>query len=77
MIEDQDTIELVSWKQIVKRYGYKETKNKGTRFGLKLQLEGMNDIQFIWCETSLERKKMFKTIIRIAKDEGRDLKIIE
>ena len=77
MIPDQDTIELVSWKQIVKRYGYKETKNKGTRFGLKLQLEGMNDIQFIWCKTSLERKKMFKTIIRIAKDEGRDLKIIE
>ena len=37
----------------------------------------MNDVQFIWCETSLERKKMFKTIIRIAKDEGRDLKIIE
>jgi hypothetical protein len=73
----KDTIELVSWKQVVKRYNYKESKNKGTRFGLKLELNGMNDIQFIWCETNLERRKLFKTIIRIAKDEGRDLKIIE
>ena len=73
----KDTIELVSWKQVVKRYNYKETKNKGTRFGLKLELNGMNDTQFIWCETNLERRKLFKTIVRIAKDEGRDLKIIE
>ena len=73
----KDTIELVSWKQIVKRYGYKETKNKGTRFGIKLELDGMNDTQFIWCESSLERKKLFKTIVRIAKKEDRDLKLID
>ena len=73
----KDTIELVSWKQIVKRYGYKETKNKGTRFGIKLELDGMNDTQFIWCETNLERKKLVKTIMRIAKEEGRDLKLID
>jgi len=73
----KDTIELVSWKQVVKRYNYKETKNKGTRFGLKLELNGMNDTQFIWCETNLERKKLFKTIVRIAKKEGRNLTVIE
>ena len=73
----KDTIELVSWKQIVKRYGYKETKNKGTRFGIKLELDGMNDTQFIWCETNLERKKLVKTIMRIAKEEGRNLKLID
>ena len=73
----KDTIELVSWKQVVKRYGYKETKNKGTRFGLKLELDGMNETQFIWCETNLERKKLFKTIVRIAKKEGRNLTVIE
>jgi hypothetical protein len=73
----KDTIELVTWKGVVKKYGYKEGENKGTRFGLQLTLDGMNDTQFIWCETSLERKKLFKTIIRIAKNEGRDLKIIE
>jgi|TARA_R110000824_G_scaffold223279_1_gene411043 hypothetical protein len=74
---NKETIELVSWKQVVKRYGYKEGKHKGTRFGIKLTLEGMNDIQFIWCETSLERKKLYKTILRIAKHEGRDLIIVE
>tara|TARA_Y100001972_G_C7382390_1_gene200318 strand:+ start:119 stop:346 length:228 start_codon:yes stop_codon:yes gene_type:complete len=74
---NKDTIELVSWKQIVKRYGYKESKNKGTRFGIKLTLDGMNDTKFIWCESSLERKKLYKTIIRIAKNEGRDLRIIQ
>ncbi len=73
----KDTIELVTWKGVVKKYGYKEGENKGTRFGLQLTLDGMNDTQFIWCETNLERKKLFKTIIRIAKNEGRDLKIIE
>ena len=73
----KETIELVTWKGVVKKYGYKEGENKGTRFGLQLTLDGMNDTQFIWCETSLERKKLFKTIIRIAKNEGRDLKIIE
>jgi hypothetical protein len=73
----EQTIELVTWKQVVKRYNYKECKNKGTRFGIKLKLEGMNDIDFIWCETNLERKKLVKTIMRIAKDEGRDLKLIE
>ena len=73
----KETIELVTWKGVVKKYGYKEGKNKGTRFGLQLNLDGMNDTQFIWCETNLERKKLFKTIIRIAKNEGRDLKIIE
>ncbi len=73
----KETIELVTWKGVVKKYGYKEGENKGTRFGLQLNLDGMNDTQFIWCETNLERKKLFKTIIRIAKNEGRDLKIIE
>jgi hypothetical protein len=74
---EKDTIQLVSWKQVVKKYGYKETKNKGTRFGIQLTLEGMHDTQFIWCETNLERKKLFKTIMRIAQDEGRDLKLID
>jgi hypothetical protein len=74
---NHDTIELVSWKQVVKRYGYKESKKKGTRFGIKLELDGMMDTQFIWCETSLERNKLYKTIIRIAKDEGRNLQLID
>jgi len=73
----KETIELVTWKGVVKKYGYKEGENKGTRFGLQLTLDGMNDTQFIWCETQLERKKLFKTIIRIANNEGRDLTIIE
>jgi|TARA_R100001377_G_scaffold41496_1_gene23375 hypothetical protein len=73
----KDTIELVTWKGVVRKYGYKEGENKGTRFGLQLTLDGMNDTQFIWCETQLERKKLFKTIIRIAENEGRDLKIID
>ena len=73
----KETIELVTWKGVVKKYGYKEGENKGTRFGIQLRLEGMNDIDFIWCETKLERKKLVKTIMRIAKEEGRDLKIIE
>jgi hypothetical protein len=73
----KDTIELVSWKQIVKRYGYKESKNKGTRFGIKLELNGMNDTQFIWFESSLERRKVFKTIVRLAKEEDRDLTLID
>ena len=76
-MKNKDTIQLVSWKQIVKKYGYKETKNKGTRFGIQLTLEGMYDTQFIWCETNLERKKLFKKIISIAKKEGRDLKLID
>ena len=37
----------------------------------------MNDIDFIWCETNLERKKLVKTIMRIAKEEGRNLKLID
>jgi len=73
----KDTIELVSWKGIVKKYGYKEGENKGTRFGIQLTLEGMIDTQFIWLDTQLERKKLFKTIIRIAANEGRDLVIID
>jgi len=73
----KETIELVTWKGVVKKYGYKEGENKGTRFGLQLTLDGMNDTQFIWCETQLERKKLFKTIIRIANNEGTDLKIID
>ena len=73
----EQTIELVSWKQVVKRYNYKDSKNQGTRFGIQIRLEGMNDIDFIWCETNLERKKLVKTIMRIAKDEGRDLKLID
>jgi hypothetical protein len=43
----KETIELVTWKGIVKKYGYKEGENKGTRFGLQLNLDGMNDTQFI------------------------------
>jgi hypothetical protein len=73
----EQTIELVTWKQIVKRYNYKDSENKGTRFGIQIRLEGMNDIDFIWCQTNLERKKLVKTIMRIAKEEGRDLKLIE
>ena len=73
----KDTIELVTWKGVVKKYGYKEGENKGTRFGVQLTLDGMMDTQFIWLDTQLERKKLFKTIIRIAKHEGRDLQIIE
>ena len=70
----EQTIELVTWKQIVKRYNYKDSENKGTRFGIQIRLEGMNDIDFIWCQTNLERKKLVKTIMRMAKEEGRDLK---
>jgi hypothetical protein len=73
----EQTIELVTWKQIVKRYNYKDSENKGTRFGIQIRLEGMNDIDFIWCQTNLERKKLVKTIMRIAKEEGRDLKLID
>mgnify|MGYP003154306335 CR=1 FL=1 len=73
----EETIELVTWKQTVKKYKYKKTENQGTRFGIQLKLEGMNGIDFIWCETSLERKKLVKTIMRIAKEEGRDLKLID
>jgi len=73
----KDTIELVSWKGVVKKYGYREGENKGTRFGIQLTLEGMKDTQFIWCDTKLERKKLFKTIVRIAENEGRDLVIID
>ena len=73
----EETIELVTWKQVVKKYQYKDSKHQGTRFGIQLRLEGMNDIDFIWCETNLERKKLVKTIMRIAKDEGRDLKLID
>jgi len=73
----KETIELVSWKGIVKKYGYKEGENKGTRFGIQLTLEGMKDTQFIWCDTKIERRKLFKTIVRIAANEGRDLLVIE
>ena len=73
----EQTIELVTWKQVVKRYNYKDSKNQGTRFGIQIRLEGMNDIDFIWCETNLERKKLVKTIMRIAKEEGRNLKLID
>ena len=73
----EQTIELVTWKQIVKRYNYKDSENKGTRFGIQIRLEGMNDIDFIWCQTNLERKKLVKTIMRMAKEEGRDLKLID
>ena len=72
-----DTIQLVSWKQVVKKYGYPKTEQKGTRFGIQLTLTGMMDTQFIWCETNLERKKLYKTIIRMAKEEGRNLKLID
>tara|TARA_R110001583_G_scaffold74323_3_gene205939 strand:+ start:1312 stop:1539 length:228 start_codon:yes stop_codon:yes gene_type:complete len=73
----EQTIELVTWKQVVKRYNYKDSKNQGTRFGIQIRLEGMNDIDFIWCQTNLERKKLVKTIMRIAKEEGRNLKLID
>ena len=72
-----DTIELVTWKGVVKKYGYKEGENKGTRFGLQLTLDGMKDTQFIWLDSKLERRKLFKTIIRIASNEGRELKVLE
>ena len=72
MINTNNTIQLVSWKQVVKKYG-----QEGTRFGIQLTLTGMIDTQFIWCETNLERKKLFKTIIRMAKEEGRDLQLID
>ncbi len=37
----------------------------------------MNNLDFIWCETNLERKKLVKTIIRLAKEEGRDIRLID
>jgi hypothetical protein len=72
-----DTIELVTWKGVVKKYGYKEGESKGTRFGLQLTLDGMKETQFIWLDSKLERRKLFKTIIRIAANEGRELKVLE
>jgi len=72
-----DTIELVSWKKVVKKYGYKESKNKGTRFGIEFRLDGMSDVNFIWCETNLERKKIVKRMISISAAEGRIFTIIE
>ena len=77
MININNTIQLVSWKQVVKKYGYPKTEQEGNRFGIQLTLTGMMDTQFIWCETNLERKKLFKTIIRMAKEEGRDLQLID
>ncbi len=73
----KDTIELVTWKGIVKKYGYKEGENKGTRFGLQLTLDGMKDTQVILDETNLELKKLLKTRIRIARNQGRDGKTRE
>ncbi len=72
-----DTIQLVSWKQVVKKYGYKESKNKGTRFGIEIRLEGMSDVKFIWCETNLERKKIIKRMVRISAEEGRIVTLID
>ena len=72
-----DTIELVSWKQVVKKYGYKKSKNKGTRFGIEIRLDGMSDVNFIWCETNLERKKIVKRMISISAEEGRIITIID
>ena len=51
-----DTIELVTWKGVVKKYGYKEGESKGTRFGLQLTLDGMKETQFIWLDSKLERR---------------------
>tara|TARA_R110001599_G_scaffold989_1_gene4842 strand:+ start:80 stop:325 length:246 start_codon:yes stop_codon:yes gene_type:complete len=76
-LDRYDTIQLVSWKQIVKKYGYGKTDQKGTRFGIQLTLDGMMDTQFIWCETNLERKRLAKHIMHLAKKEGRDLKLID
>ena len=72
-----DTIELVSWKKTVKKYGYKESKNKGTRFCIEIRLEGMAYVNFIWCETNLERKKIVKRMISISAEEGRIITIID
>ena len=72
-----DTIELVSWKQVVKKYGYKKSKNKGTRFGIEIKVDGISDVNFIWCETNLERKKLVKRIISISAAEGRIFTIID
>ena len=72
-----DTIELVSWKKVVKKYGYKKSKNKGTRFGIEIRLDGMSGVNFIWCETNLERKKIVKRMISISAEEGRIITIID
>ena len=72
-----DTIELVSWKKVVKKYGYKKSKNKGTRFGIEIRFDGMSDVNFIWCETNLERKKIVKRMISISAEEGRIFTIID
>ena len=72
-----DTIELVSWKKVVKKYGYKKNKNKGTRFGMEIRLDGMPDVQFIWCETNLARKKIVKRLIKLASKEGRIFTLID
>jgi hypothetical protein len=72
-----ETLQLVSWKEVVKKYGYSKNGQKGTRFGIQLTLKGMMDTQFIWSETNLERKKICKIIMRIAKEEGRDLQLID
>tara|TARA_R110002020_G_scaffold123146_8_gene279348 strand:+ start:1157 stop:1378 length:222 start_codon:yes stop_codon:yes gene_type:complete len=72
-----DTIQLVSWKQVVKKYGYKEGKNKGTRFGIEFRLDGNPDVNFIWCETNLDRKKIVKRMISISAKEGRIFTLIE
>tara|TARA_R110000824_G_scaffold136396_3_gene299998 strand:+ start:168 stop:389 length:222 start_codon:yes stop_codon:yes gene_type:complete len=72
-----DTIELVSWKQVVKKYGYKKSKNKGTRFGIEIKADDISDVNFIWCETNLERKKLVKRIISISAAEGRIFTIID
>jgi hypothetical protein len=53
-----DTIQLVSWKQVVKKYGYPKTEQKGTRFGIQLTLTGMMDTQFYMVRNKLRKKEV-------------------
>mgnify|MGYP003628271931 CR=1 FL=1 len=73
----KDTIQLVTWKGTVKKYGYKESKNKGTRFGIELRLDGEDDVRFIWCDTNLQRKTIVKRMMSIGAAEDRPFNLID
>ena len=68
-------IHLVTWKGTVKKYGYKEDGKKGTRFGIEFSLDGKDELQFVWCHTSLERKRLVKRIISLGAEDGRKFTI--
>jgi hypothetical protein len=72
-----DVIHLVTWKGTVKKYGYKEDGNKGTRFGIEFSLDGKDELQFVWCQTSLERKRLVKRIISLGAADGREFTIAD